>query len=220
MFQTGGYMEKLNTIMEWIMRFFVLQLIWILFSLVGLVIGGIFPATFTMFAICRKWLHKQTEFPVFRTFWELYRKSFLKTNLLGWVTTLTGCSLYYYFQLLKGTEGTMGLVLLIIVWIAGIVYLMTALFIIPVFVHFDIKLINVAKYALIIAIGNPFHCLSMAAVIAGFGIVLILVPGLFPFFSFSLLAFAHMWLANTAFTSMEKKVKFIESNRLAVNRGK
>ena len=46
MFQTGGYMEKLNTIMEWIMRFFVLQLIWILFCLVGLVIGGIFPATF------------------------------------------------------------------------------------------------------------------------------------------------------------------------------
>ncbi|MEH7011771.1 YesL family protein [Neobacillus niacini] len=210
MFQTGGYMEKLNTIMEWIMRFFVLQLIWILFCLVGLVIGGIFPATFTMFAICRKWINKQTEFPIFRTFWDLYRKGFLKTNLLGWVTTLTGCSLYYYFQLLKGTEGTMGLVLLIAVWIAGILYLMTALFIIPVYVHFDIKLIDVAKYALIIAIAHPFHVISMAALIIGFSMVIILIPGLFPFFSFSVLAFGLMWMAKSAFTRMEQKVSKLE----------
>lgn len=210
MFQTGGYMEKLNTIMEWIMRFFVLQLIWILFCLVGLVIGGIFPATFSMFAICRKWLNKQTEFPIFRTFWDMYRKGFLKTNLLGWVTTLTGCSLYYYFQLLKGTEGTMGLVLLIAVWIAGILYLMTALFIIPVYVHFDIKLIDVAKYALIISIAHPFHVISMAALIIGFSMVIILIPGLFPFFSFSVLAFGLMWMAKSAFTRMEQKVSKLE----------
>ncbi|MEH7179295.1 YesL family protein [Neobacillus vireti] len=206
----AGYMEKLNTIMEWIMRFFVLQLIWILFTLVGLVIGGIFPATFSMFAICRKWLNKQTEFPIFRTFWDLYRKGFLKTNLLGWVTTLTGCSLYYYFQLFKGGEGTIDLVLLIVVWIAGILYLMTALLMIPVYVHFDIKLINVVKYALIIAISNPFHCLSMAALIAGFCMVMVLVPALIPFFSFSVLAFGLMWMAKSAFTRLEQKVAKLE----------
>jgi uncharacterized membrane protein YesL len=210
MFQTGGYMEKLNTIMEWIMRFFVLQLIWILFCLVGLVIGGIFPATFSMFAICRKWLNKQTEFPIFRTFWDMYRKGFLKTNLLGWVITLTGCSLFYYFQLFKGSEGMIDLVLSIAVWIAGILYLMTVLLIIPVYVHFDIKLINVVKYALIIAISNPFHCLSMAALIMGFCMVIILIPGLFPFFSFSVLSFGLMWMAKSAFTRMEQKVSKLE----------
>lgn len=211
-----GYMGKLNTVMEWITRFFVLQLIWILFSFAGLIIGGIFPATFTMFAICRKWIHKQTEFSTFRTFWEMYRKSFLKTNLLGWMITLTGCSLYYYFQLLKGSGGTMGNVLFIAVWVAGILYFMTVLFIIPVYVHFDIKLVNVAKYALIIAIANPFHVLSMAALIAGFSMVIILIPGLFPFFSFSLVAFGLMWLANTAFTSMERKT----AKLLAIKEGR
>jgi uncharacterized membrane protein YesL len=210
MFQTGGYMGTLNTIMEWIMRFFVLQLIWILFCLVGLVIGGIFPATFSMFAICRKWLNKQTEFPIFRTFWEMYRKGFLKTNLLGWVTTLTGCSLYYYFQLFKGAEGMIDLVLLIAVWIAGILYLITALLIIPVYVHFDIKLINVVKYALIIAISNPFHIISMAALIIGFSMVMVLIPALIPFFSFSVLAFGLMWMAKSAFTRMEQKVSKLE----------
>ena len=206
----AGYMEKLNTIMEWIMRLFVLQLIWILFCLVGVVIGGIFPATFSMFAICRKWLNKQTEFSIFQTFWDMYRKGFLKTNLLGWVTTLTGLSLYYYFQLFKGSEGMIDLVLLIAVWIAGILYLMTALLIIPVYVHFDIKLINVVKYALIIAISNPFQVISMAALITGFGMVMILIPGLIPFFSFSVLAFGLMWMAKSAFTRMEQKVEKLE----------
>lgn len=212
----AGYMEKLNTIMEWIMRLFVLQLIWILFCLVGLVIGGIFPATFTMFAICRKWLNKQTEFPIFRTFWELYRKGLLKTNLLGWVTTLTGMSLFYYFQLFKGSEGMIDLVLLIAVWIVGILYLMTVLLMIPVYVHFDIKLINVVKYALIIAISNPFHILSMAALIIGFSMVMVIVPALIPFFSFSVLAFGLMWMSKSAFTRMEHKVAKLEkiNNRL------
>lgn len=205
MFQAGGYMEKLNTIMEWVTRFFVLQLIWILFCLVGLVIGGIFPATITMFSICRKWITKQKEFPIFRTFWELYRANFLKSNFLGLFITLTGGSLYYYVQLFKGLEGTIGSILFIAIWIATILYLMTVLFIIPVYVHFDIKLSGVAKYALVIAIAYPFHVISMAAVIAGFSMVVILVPGLFPFFSFSLLAFALMWLANSAFISLEKK---------------
>lgn len=218
MFQSGGYMERLTPIMEWITRFFGLQLIWILFCLAGLVIGGIFPATFTMFAICRKWINKQTEFPLFRTFWDLYRKGFLKSNLLGWVITVTGCSLYYYFQLFKGTEGMMGLILFIAVWIAGILYMMTVLFIIPVYVHFDIKLLSVAKYALIIAIAHPFHVISMAALIIGFSMVIILIPGLFPFFSFSLLAFGLMWLANSAFMRMEQKVtKLNQTNSLVEN---
>ncbi|MEK5440833.1 YesL family protein [Fredinandcohnia sp. FSL W7-1320] len=212
MFQ-AGYMEKLNTIMEWITRFFALQLIWILFCLVGLGIGGIFPATFTMFAICRKWINKQTEVPIFKTFWELYRKGFLKTNLLGWVTTLTGCSIYYYFQLFKGSESMMDMVLFIAVWIAGILYLMTVLLMIPVYVHFDIKLFSVAKHALIIAIAHPFHTASIAALTVGFSMVIILIPGLFPFFSFSLLAFGVMWIANSAFTKMEQKVsKFRQTN--------
>ena len=102
------------------------------------------------------------------------------------------------------------LVLLIAVCIAGILYLMTVLLMIPVYVHFDIKLINVVKYALIIAISNPFHILSMAALIIGFSMVMILIPALIPFFSFSVLAFGLMWMAKSAFTRMEQKVSKLE----------
>lgn len=219
MLQNSYFMEKLNSMMEWVARFFILQLIWILFSFAGLIIGGIFPATFTMFALCRKWINKQTEVPTFKTFWEVYRKNFLKTNFLGWIIILTGSSLYYYFQLVKELSGTIGLALFIAVWIVGILYIMTVLFIIPVYVHFDIPMLHVAKYALIIAIAHPFHVLSMAGVITGFCIVVILIPGLFPFFSFSLLAYALMWLANIAFKSMErKKNKSGEINQVVLER--
>ncbi|MBA9026654.1 YesL family protein [Peribacillus huizhouensis] len=206
MFLTGGYMGKLNTVMEWIARFFIVQLIWILFCIIGLFVGGVFPATFTMFAICRKWINKQTEFPLFRTFWKLYRASFFKANILGWVMVATGFSLFYYFQLFRGANDTIQLVLFFVVSAMSIVYLMTIMFVIPVFVHFDIKLANVMKYAVITAISNPIQVISMAAVIAIFSMIMIQFPGLFPFFSFSLLAYSLMWLANTAFVSMERRV--------------
>ncbi|MGE8079874.1 YesL family protein [Peribacillus loiseleuriae] len=205
MFQTGGYMGKLNTVMEWIARFFFVQLIWILFCILGLIIGGIFPATFTLFAICRKWINKQTEFPLFRTFWNLYRASFFKANILGWVIVVTGFSLFYYLQLFRGVNDTIQVVLFFVVSTMSIAYLMTILFVIPVYVHFNITLSNVIKYAVITAISHPFQVISMAAVIAGFSMVMIQFPGLFPFFSFSLLAYSLMWLANTAFVSMERK---------------
>ncbi|MBO1913821.1 DUF624 domain-containing protein, partial [Microvirga sp. 3-52] len=53
---------------EWLAKLLHVQVIWILFCLIGLFIGGIFPATFTMFSIIRKWIMKQDDFPVFKTF--------------------------------------------------------------------------------------------------------------------------------------------------------
>ncbi|WP_191271100.1 YesL family protein [Neobacillus kokaensis] len=215
MFQQG-YMGKLNTIMEWIMRFFVLQLVWILFSFAGLIVGGIFPATFSMFAICRKWLNKETEFSIFREFKAYFCEGFIKTNLLGLLMTATGFSLYYYYQLFKAPANLTETVLVIIVWIAGILYIMTVLFIIPVYVHFDIKLFSVIRHAAIIAIAHPFQVLSMAALIACFCILIILIPGLFPFFSFSLLSFGLMWMAKTAFIKMEQKISILSQSNSVI----
>lgn len=205
MFQMGGYMGKLNTVMEWIARFFIVQLIWILFSVLGLIVVGIFPATFTMFAICRKWINKQTDFSLFKTFWKLFQTSFFKTNILGYGIVAVGYSIFYYFRLFIGSNDTFQLVFFFIVSTISIIFIMTILFVIPVFVHFDIRLIQVMKFSLITAISNPIQVITMAVVIVIFTMIMIMFPGLFPFFSFSVLAYVLMWLANTAFINMERK---------------
>lgn len=71
------------TVMEWISRFVYLQFLWAMFTVVGLIGFGFFPATLTMFAVTRKWIRGQTDIPLFPVFKQLYKKDFLKFTYRG-----------------------------------------------------------------------------------------------------------------------------------------
>ena len=187
---------------EWLTKLLHIQLIWILFCLIGLVIGGIFPATFSMFAIIRKWIIKQDDFPVLKTFMRTYKKVFIKSNILGYGMILLGFSIYYYIQLFS----TISIVLVAVTSMFGLVYLMTSLFIIPVYVHFNISLPEVIKHAGIIAVSHPLHILLMVLSLIAFWYIMLLLPAMLPFIGFSFLSYVLMFIANTAFTSIERKV--------------
>src|SRR5699024_647800 len=93
-----NYDGKLVSIMSWITRFFYIQLLWIGFSLFGLVIGGLFPATFTLFDISRKLNREGVNFPSFQTYLKMFRGMFIKANILGWFMVLFAFSLYFYYS--------------------------------------------------------------------------------------------------------------------------
>lgn len=169
----------------------------------GLVIGGIFPATFTMFSIIRKWIMKQEDFPVFKTFLKTYKDAFIKTNVLGYGMILLGSSIYYYIKLFS----SISIVLVGVTFIFGLVYLMTSLFIIPVYVHFDISLPEVIRHAGVIAVSHPLHILLMVISLIGFWYLLFLIPAIVPFIGFSFISYILMFIANSAFTSIERKVE-------------
>ncbi|WP_084028990.1 YesL family protein [Bacillus sp. J33] len=64
------------------MRLVYLNLLWIAFSLLGIVLFGFFPATAAMFSVVRKWIMGETDVRVFKEFWQTYRKEFWKANRL------------------------------------------------------------------------------------------------------------------------------------------
>lgn len=194
--------SKLMRFAEWTTKLIHVQIIWILFSLMGLFFLGIFPATFTMFGVIRKWIMKQDDFPVFKTFWRTYKDMFLKSNLLGYGMLLLGSSIYYYIDMFS----SMSVVLFIVSMMFGLVFLMTALFIIPVYVHFDIPLPEVIRHASIIAVSHPLHILLMVLSLVGFWFFSTLLPAALPFIGFSLICYLLMLIAYSAFISIEKKV--------------
>lgn len=196
---------KLMQFMEWLTNMLHLQILSVLGILIGLVIGGIFPATFTMFAINRKWILGQ-DFPVNKTFFRLYKKHFLKTNVLGLGITLTGASLLYYLNLFRAIDGAISTVLVVLTFTLFLLYLMTTLYIVPVFVHFDIRLLEVIKHAMIIAISHPLHILLMVLSFIVFWYGIEIVPILTPFIGFSVLSYVLFRVANASFTSIKKKI--------------
>lgn len=89
-----GSLGRMLRFCEWIMRFAYTNLLWLFFTLLGLGVFGIMPATAALFAVMRKWIQGQDNVPVLKTFWQEYKGEFFRSNLLGAVLALIGVIIY------------------------------------------------------------------------------------------------------------------------------
>lgn len=191
--------------LEWITRFAYLNFLWIVFSLLGGILFGLYPATTSMFAVCREWLKGNSDLPLFKSFWGFYKKDFLKSNLLGIFITalLLFIALDIFYIQTSPNEQLDWTYVPLFAFILIVVFFLFYLF--PAFVHYDIKVPLVIKNAFLLMLINP----SATAVIVLCLVPLFFIMRLFPALAFlfggSLYAFLTMWMAMYAFGKAHKK---------------
>ncbi|USK36733.1 DUF624 domain-containing protein (plasmid) [Bacillus sp. F19] len=185
----------LYIIMNWISKLFILQVCWLLFILIGLGIFGIFPATAAMFAISRKWIQGERDIPIFYTFKKYYFNDFSHANFSGWSMVTVGFILFFYLRLFKGLDGVIFDLLFFSIVILSNIYIFMWLLWAPVFVHFQLSIIQMFKTCFLLTLGNPFHAIAMLSSCGLFYLLVKMIPGLIPFLSFSVLAFVLMWFS-------------------------
>lgn len=200
-----GVMGGFFRISEWIMRFAYANLVWLLFTLMGGVILGVFPATIALFTLTRKWLRGEPDTPVFSTFFITFKQEFIKGNLFALTFAAITYVLFIDFQYLAIVTGNLYMFLLFTFILVAILFIILFMYIFPVYVHFQLSFINYLKYALLIGITNLHLTIGTGVILALFYYVLMLIPGLIPFFAVSLPAYVTMWSANTAFKLLERK---------------
>lgn len=192
----------------WVTRFVYLNLLWLLFIIVGLVVFGAIPATTSMFAVVRKWVMGETEIPIFKTFWQSYRKEFIKANILGYLLILIGYILYIDLQYVRFEEGIFFRIIGLIILSMFFLYFIVLLYVFPLFVHFETKTMQYLKWALIIGVTHPVLTVLMAV---GLAVVYFLVssaiPGLLMFLLGSGSAFVLMWGASRTFSAFANNGK-------------
>ncbi|MFC6603287.1 YesL family protein [Ectobacillus funiculus] len=132
-------------ISDWILKLAYLNALFIAFSFLGCLIGGFFPATTAMLTVIRKWLMGDTEIPVFSTFWVSYKKDFLRSNLLGYILTFIGFTIFMYYLLLNQTVSEVAVWLRYPLVIITIIYIAFLLYVFPVFVHYEMKIPQILK---------------------------------------------------------------------------
>lgn len=201
-------MRGFYSISEWIMKFAYVNILWISFSLLGFIAFGIFPATIAMFTVVRKWILKQSDIPVLKTFWFTYKKEFVKGNLLGLFIILVGIFMYSNVRIVEATTVHALKLLYIPNVIVIFIFLLTLLYIFPVFVHFDVSLAEGIKNAFILMTVNPMATFSMGILTGFLCFIFIKLPGLLPFFSGSFIAFLLMWISNYVFIKVNKAPNF------------
>src|SRR5699024_11923190 len=88
----------------WVTRFAYVNVLWFLFTFLGLVFLGAMPSTVAMFAVIRKWVTGVKEVPIFKTFLESYLTEFVKANMLGYILFGIGAQLYIDLKFLSTQE--------------------------------------------------------------------------------------------------------------------
>ncbi|SHG46950.1 YesL family protein [Ornithinibacillus halophilus] len=201
-----GMVWKLYDISNWIMRMMFLNLLWISFSLLGLVLFGFFPATAAMFSVTRKWVLGDKEIPVFKTFWKSYKEGFIQMNIIGSVLTLIGLILYVDLRFFQAADHVLVSFLAFFVIFALFIFFAVLLYIFPMYVHYKFKTFEYIKKSLVIVIGKPLNAIMMIVGSYLLYVVISMMPVLLLFASGSLASFVLMWIAMRSFPRYEIKV--------------
>jgi uncharacterized membrane protein YesL len=201
----NGVTGTVYTVCNRILKIAYVNILWILFTLAGILVLGIMPATAALFTVVRKWTLKEIDTPIFRTFFDSYKKEFIKSNLIGYFMTVIGLILYLDLKFMFYIGGTAQYIMSIPFFIIAVFYLITLLYLFPVYVHFDLKFFQYFKNALYIGTLNLHITFVMLILLILFCIILLSIPGLLPFFSISVFSIILMWGASLSFRKIDRK---------------
>jgi uncharacterized membrane protein YesL len=204
MMQMNGVVGGFYRISEWIMKLAYINLLWILFTLAGLILFGFFPATASMLSVNRKLIMGEVDIPIFKTFLTTYKEEFLKCNVTGLAMVVVGYFLYLDLTLVSEASGIISLLYFPLLMIM-LGFILTSFYVFPVIVHYDTKILQAIKNAFFIMILHPLSTIMMVAGTISIYFLLITIPGLIPIFCGSLFSFVIMWSALLAFSKIEKK---------------
>ncbi|SDM26563.1 YesL family protein [Sediminibacillus halophilus] len=173
--------------------------------LAGGIVLGIFPALYATFAVMETRLrHPETETNAGNVFWSVYKTSFLKCQLYGYVWLALGLFLYYDIRLLFSYSNVLAFAGACLLVSLLFIYLLSSLLILPIAVRYRLTVLNSVRLSGTIAILIPFVSLALTILTIGCGLVLVYVPLLFLFCGVSFLAAASTKIASYAFRRMEQ----------------
>ncbi|MDG5471628.1 DUF624 domain-containing protein [Jeotgalibacillus sp. ET6] len=207
---TAEKMDGLYKLCEWVMRLAYLNILWLFFSLLGFVAAGVFPASIAGFTILRQWFLGKTGFPVFRTFWHTYKNEWMKANKLGAFVIAALLLLYLDFLFLVSIDGGWQMAVSVLFFLFALIVSGTALFLFPVYVHYDLSVMRVLFHAFILFLSYPLHSILMGAGVLSFIVVFTIIPSLLPFFGFVAVASCVLGGGLHCFSQVGKKRAKIE----------
>lgn len=198
-----GFFGGFYKVGDWIIRLVYVNLLWLLFTAMGLVIFGFMPSTVALFSIMRKWM-KNEERPIFAEYWYYFKKEFKRSNLVGLVLIPIGVILYWDYYILTTFSGaSLQVVSIVFIFIFVIVAIML-LYLFPVMAEYDFKVLSYIKHTFLFSFVSPLATLVMIVGLFITAILMTMVPGLIALFGASAIAFILMSSANIAFSKAKR----------------
>ncbi|SES34156.1 YesL family protein [Salisediminibacterium halotolerans] len=206
--------ERLNNASMFISKFALLNVLWLALIVAGLGVFGFFPATIALFMIARKWVLEGQQGKVVKPMVKIFKEHFLRANVFGYLMLAAGAVLYINYHLIQASEGSVPLFVVLAFLFTVTVYILFAVSIIPVSVHFEGGMRTVLLRTLQFVFGR-FHITVLFGIVVWSVIYLSLsFPAVIIFFSGSVGSYMLMWFFNRSIEKIDQKQ--LENNPIAL----
>ncbi len=197
--------NTLDKIFTWIMRLAAVNALWFLYTLKGLIVLGLFPATLSAMKIFRKWKLGDFDFPIWKTFKQEYQAEFGKSNTIGWILAMAGMVLYFNYLAIQ-SMGSVSILSYVAFYLLIFFYLTLVIWSFPQLAHYDGRISHFFKNAIIIGFGRIHYTLAVTVYIFAVLYVSLKFPGLLPFFTISAIALGWIWISMDLFQRNDRKM--------------
>lgn len=191
----------------WVWHFMLVNLLWLGFSLLGLIVFGIFPATMASMEIMRRFIEGEKEFNIVKSFYESFKREFWRANGWGLILGVVFYIIWFNYNYLGTVVGLQHTILSLGWYITVLLFALELLYLFPTYLYSGLKGKLLFKNSLLVALASPLSLISLIISIGMVAYVLYIVPGLIPFGAAPVLSWIVMWNISHAFRRIENKQK-------------
>ncbi|ULT57618.1 DUF624 domain-containing protein [Neobacillus drentensis] len=166
--------NNINVACDWVVKLLYLNLLWILFTMAGLIIAGIFPATAAMYTVIKGYQASENV-SAFKLFKKVYKEEFSRANQLGIVLVIIPVIFYTDWLFTSYLSGTMEMVAKGILLGSACLYGITLLYVFPVYL-LNRNVFTSIKMAFLIGITYPLNTFMMLISIASLLFLFVFLP--------------------------------------------
>src|SRR5690625_6991780 len=159
--RSKGFIHTMDVFFRWVTRLAFVNVLWILFSILGLGVAGIFPATVAGLGITRKWLMCDKEIPIWKAFKTYFNSNFLKANLTGWLLSVIGVVLYLNYHVINQMTGDYLFISIFAFYLVVFFYFLIVIWFFPLLSHYEANIRQQIKNAFILFVLNIHYSLLM-----------------------------------------------------------
>ena len=180
-------------IAELIYKFIALNILWLLFFLLGLGVFGFMPSTVALFAVIREWLKGEKHAPLFSSYFKFFKAEFVRSNLIGIFFLILFYIIYVNFLFVSHfyTE-SIQIFIYIIIFFFAVTALMTFLNIFSIMAHFEYKTWKYIKAAAGLVFLNPLKTFFQIIWVIAYILIAVNFPKTFTAIGVSVFAYILM----------------------------
>jgi len=188
----SSFFEKISFFCVEVFDFIILNIFWLIGTLLGGIFFGYAPSTIALFTVLRQKIMADEKAGTATIFWRTYKKEFIRGNFLGIFLTLIFFISYINQSNFQVYEESIFIILTTLSKIARWIFLLAILYIFPMYVHYETNLANYFSKSLTLTFLRPHITFFLAVWCWLMYSIFLAIPGLIPFFAISISAFGIM----------------------------